>query len=271
MNKGGVAVAAGVVVIGGTLVIVLSRQAKAAPPGEGEGEGEGEIPGGGKVSLKLELFDAAGNPVGNTIKSGETYKVKATVTNELTENGVLVPATLTLGMSAGTEYVTMIEPVEIPLSFGAGESLSISFDMVVPPEASGIGTICGYVDDYSGQTITSALITVTVERVAKPKFYMPPTLEVKEAGPVDEEYIITFSTRITNKGDAKGRFSLVWGSNELSSEYAEEASRIIEIEPGKSYDWSWSWPEIPYYYRGYFTVWLFGGWEGNNAAMGIWY
>lgn len=271
MNKGVVIVAASTVVIGGTLAIVLSQKAKAAPPEEGEGEGEEFLPEEGKIILKIELYDAAGKLVQNTVKSGQTYKVKASVTNELKEGGVLVPATLTLGMSAATELVTLIEPVEIPLNFGAGETLEINFDMAIPSDASGVGSIASWVDDYAGQTLATATKTITVERVAQAKFYMPPTLEVKEAGPVDGYYSITFSTKITNRGDAKGRYSLTWGSNELSPEYAEEASRVIEIEPGKTYDWSWNWPEIFDYYRGYFTVWLFGSWEEDNAAMGIWY
>ena len=115
-------------------------------------------------------------------------------------------------------------------------------------------------------------LNVQLTPIAAPvsEFYMPATMQVSESGPVDGLYTVNFSLRITNKGNASGRYQLTWGSNELGPQYEEEASRIIEIEPGKSYDWSWSWPEIPHYYRGYFTVWLFGDWEADNSSVGVW-
>lgn len=102
------------------------------------------------------------------------------------------------------------------------------------------------------------------------RFYMPSTLNVKATGPYNGFYTVTFSTRITNKGNASGRYQLTWGSNYLQAAYEEEASRIITLAPGESFDWSVTYEEVFDYYLGYFTCWLFGAWEGDNEAKGVW-
>ena len=108
------------------------------------------------------------------------------------------------------------------------------------------------------------------------RFYMPPTLNIREEGPYNGLYKVTFSTEITNKGDATGREQLTWGSNYLTASpylpgygpWEEEVSRFIELRPGESYDWSYTYDEVFDYYSGYFTCKLFGGWEGNNSSVG---
>ena len=134
-------------------------------------------------------------------------------------------------------------------------------------EKEGYETVVGDIILVEGNNELNVQLT---QIALEAKFYMPATMQVSESGPVDGLYTVNFSLRITNKGDAPGRYQLIWGSNETQPWYEEEASRIIEIEPGKSYDWSWSWPEIPHYYRGYFTCWLFGAWEGDNSSVGVW-
>lgn len=104
----------------------------------------------------------------------------------------------------------------------------------------------------------------------KAQFFMPAELQVRADGPYNGLYQVTFSARITNKGDAAGTYSLVWGSNYLGAEYEMESSRIITLAPGESHDWSWTYEEVFDYYRGYFTCWLFGSWEGDNEAKRVW-
>ncbi len=117
---------------------------------------------------------------------------------------------------------------------------------------------------------TTQLNIPMVSVAAQDQFYMPPTLQVSEAGPVNGEYTLTFSIRITNKGTAAGTYQLTWGSNEFTPEYEVQATRIITIKAGESYDWTWTWTEIPDYYRGYFTVQLFGDWATDNSAIRVW-
>lgn len=133
-------------------------------------------------------------------------------------------------------------------------------------------TKSGYVSVSESVTLPegTSRLDISMVPVAKDQFYMPPTLQVSESGPVDGEYSVTFSTTITNKGKADGTHQLEWGSNEFVPEYDLQASRIITIKAGERYEWTWTWTEIPYYYRGYFTVQLFGDWETNNAAIGVW-
>ena len=108
------------------------------------------------------------------------------------------------------------------------------------------------------------------EEIEQAKFYMPSEMEVLESGPENGLYTVTFSLKITNKGNVAGRHGLTWGSNYLGPEYEEEGSRIIELGPGESYTWSWSYTEVFDYYRGYFTCWLFGDWEADNSSVGVW-
>lgn len=91
-------------------------------------------------------------------------------------------------------------------------------------------------------------------------------MEVKAVGPKDGFYTITFSCTITNRGEAQ-RIHLDWGSNYLAPWYEEESSRIIDLEPGQTYFWSWEYEEVFDYYQGYFTCWLYV--EGI-AVKGIW-
>ncbi len=110
------------------------------------------------------------------------------------------------------------------------------------------------------------------------KFYMPSTLTIREEGPYNGLYKVTFSTQITNRGNALGRYDLTWGSNYLTASpylpgygaWEEETSRRITLQPGETYSWSWTYEEVFDYYRGYFTCQLFGDWEGDNKAVGIW-
>jgi len=113
---------------------------------------------------------------------------------------------------------------------------------------------------------------------AAAKFYMPSTLTIREEGPYNGFYKVTFSTRITNRGDAPERYDLTWGSNYLTASpylpgygaWEEETSRRITIQPGETYYWSWTYEEVFDFYRGYFTCQLKGEWEGDNKAVGIW-
>lgn len=110
------------------------------------------------------------------------------------------------------------------------------------------------------------------------RFYMPSRLTIREAGPYNGFYTVTFSTRITNTGNASGSYRLIWGSNYITASpylpgygpWEEEAARIITLAPGESHDWSWTYEEVFDFYRGYFTCQLFGVWEGDNKAVGVW-
>ncbi|MBA7667451.1 hypothetical protein ES703_75540 [subsurface metagenome] len=112
----------------------------------------------------------------------------------------------------------------------------------------------------------------------KAEFYMPSALAIREEGPYNGLYKVTFSIQITNRGNAPGREQIRWGSNYLTAspylpEYGpweEEVSRFITIQPGESYYWSWTYEEVFDYFRGYFTCKLFGDWEGDNEAKRVW-
>jgi len=81
-------------------------------------------------------------------------------------------------------------------------------------------------------------------------------------------YIVTFSCTITNRGSEAQKVQLVWGTNYWAPWYEEEVSRIINLEPGQTYPWSWEYEEEVYdYYRGYFTCWLYV--EGIEVK-GVW-
>jgi len=142
--------------------------------------------------------------------------------------------------------------------------------------------------DEPTQIIDTDWSVLTIREVAAPpappappavaQFYMPAALNVREAGPYNGLYKVTFSIEITNRGNASGRYKLAWGSNYLTASpylpgygpWEEETSRIITIQPGETYYWSWTYEEVFDYYRGYFTCHLFGAWEGDNEAKGVW-
>jgi hypothetical protein len=115
-----------------------------------------------------------------------------------------------------------------------------------------------------------------------PDYSMPSALQVETQGPIYGEgsweggsYIVTFKTTITNRGDAEGAFNLQWGTNELhavtSAETFEvEGTQILRLQPGESYNWKYVKDDIPDYYRGYLKCWLFGAWDPNVPAIGVW-
>ena len=190
-----------------------------------------------------------------------TLPGRATFYGRVTDDATGEPVADVLGTLNGLEFYTDaggnyaftdLEPGSYTISFGK----------------EGYEPVVGDIILVEGNNELNVQLTPIAAPVSE--FYMPATMQVSESGPVDGLYTVNFSLRITNKGNASGRYQLTWGSNELGPQYEEEASRIIEIEPGKSYDWSWSWPEIPHYYRGYFTVWLFGDWEADNSSVGVW-
>jgi len=77
------------------------------------------------------------------------------------------------------------------------------------------------------------------------------------------------STRIVNMGDEAASHSITWSSNYISPQQEEEASRVIDLQPGQVHQWFWEWEEVYDYYSGYFTVVLKGDWEDDNVAMGV--
>lgn len=92
-------------------------------------------------------------------------------------------------------------------------------------------------------------------------------MEAIESGPLDGYYDVIFSAEITNVGSEPQRVTLEWGSNYLGPGYEEEVSKIIDLEPGETYSWAWTYTEVFDYYRGYFTCWLF---VDGAERKGVW-
>lgn len=93
---------------------------------------------------------------------GQTYEVRLTIKNQSKKAGTLVPATLTVGIAASTQLVTLIPAQKAPYSFEAGESRTLSYVMNVPSNASGSGSITALVEDPLGNALASASENVVI-------------------------------------------------------------------------------------------------------------
>lgn len=259
MKKGAAIAAVSTIVIGGTLVLVISRKAKA--------EEEGGLPAGGKVTAQIEIYDASGNPVSTNLKAGQSYKVRVTATNQLKEGGVLVPATLNLGISAGTELVTLIEPVAIPLNFGAGETLEINFEMAVPDNAAGAGSIAVYIESQAGQPLATADNSFNIESTAElTEFYMPPnmTINITDGSILGMYWNCEAELLIRNTSQIKGIHTVRFWDSEGVIDY----TKSLTLAPGEEYVWTRSqWVDFNQIPK--FTMYAQGDWVSNNYSEGV--
>jgi len=157
MNKG--IIVLGGLAAGGLLVFALTRKAKAEVP-----------PGEGAASIVIKVYDSEGNLVSGssplTLDEGASYTVKLTVKNNSTKGGVPWEASLTVGITAATSFITLISPREDVKSFGAGETKSFNYALNIPiGSGNQTGGITAWIEDPYGTQIASAVEYLTIREI----------------------------------------------------------------------------------------------------------
>lgn len=108
-----------------------------------------------------------------TVVEGESYLVWLTVTNQSIKAGLPVEATLGVGISAATEFTTLIPPQITDKHFGPGEIKMLSYPMDVPMGSSGeTGVITAWIEDPTGRAIASASEDVIIVSIAAVTVYL---------------------------------------------------------------------------------------------------
>lgn len=154
------AIIGGAATILGLVLLAKKAGAEVPPPGDGEGD----------ANIIIEVFDAQGNPISHnspfSLQEGSAYTIKLTILNNSTQGGFLVPANLMVGISMGTEFISLINPQEKLEAFSAGQSRTISYPTPVIPigEAGSSGSISAWVETPDGANIANAIeqFTITV-------------------------------------------------------------------------------------------------------------
>jgi hypothetical protein len=101
-----------------------------------------------------------------TLNEGESYTVRLTVTNTSTKAGEPWVASLGIGISAGTELITLISPRVDIKSFNAGETKSFNYAMDIPlGTGNQSGMITAWVEDPYGVSIANAQEPLIIQEV----------------------------------------------------------------------------------------------------------
>ncbi len=144
------AIALGLVGGIGTLLYLTTR-VKAVPPPEVTA-----------ATVQIEVIGAESHsPV--TLKEGESYTVRVTVTNQSTRAGVPVEATLGVGITSVTELGYVLIPgQESSEHFAPNETKTFDYTMDVPSDIGQSGSIVAWVTDPAGADIVSATERFTI-------------------------------------------------------------------------------------------------------------
>lgn len=100
---------------------------------------------------------------------GKVYVITLTVTNQSTKAGMPVEAVLGIGISAATEFTTLISPQLSSEYFSANETRVFEYAMSVPIGAGGQGgVITSWVEDPTGLAIASATEDLVIAELVIP-------------------------------------------------------------------------------------------------------
>lgn len=137
----------------GVLVFVLTRKAKVEE---------------GEATIIIQVYDSEENLVPSnsplTLSEGTSYTVKLTVKNISTRGGVLIAATLGVGISASIATVSLIPLRVDKQSFDAGQTRSFNYTLNVPMGTGGqTGNILAWVEDPHGQALANAIEYLTIQ------------------------------------------------------------------------------------------------------------
>jgi len=127
------------------------------------------VPGEG-AELKLEIIGPGSIPVlGNspvTVLEGESYTVRATVTNLTTKAGQPWEATLTLRVVANIAGELFLGPIVSDEYFAPGQTLAFEYPMTIPLGKGGLsGTVIAIVTDPANKQLAYASEPLAVETV----------------------------------------------------------------------------------------------------------
>jgi len=157
MDKKAVAIGLGAAAIGGVILVTIFRKAKAVP----------------EEGITIEVYDQFGNKIPRTgsfnLNEGQSYTLKANITNTSTKGGQPWEATLGIGVTIKANSSNLISPSSKSEYFGAGATKSFSYSFSVPLGYGGLtGAIGVAVSGPDGAIIASAseliyLIEVSVE------------------------------------------------------------------------------------------------------------
>ena len=90
------------------------------------------------LGFVMALYDAAGNPIGTTIRAGQPITAKVTAINTSRLGGLYVPVTVTMHLAA-SYGTTLIPTVDQVVTLPANGSLDVSWTLTFPvAAASGI-------------------------------------------------------------------------------------------------------------------------------------
>lgn len=126
-----------------------------------------EHPAAEGATIKIELFDAEGQPLTSSspveLTEGESYTVRLTVTNLSTKAGAPWEATLNIGILAGTAYTTLIPFQARNEYFAPGQTRTFDYGMAVPLGSGGeSGDIIADVLDPAGIKLAGAIEHFTI-------------------------------------------------------------------------------------------------------------
>ena len=100
-----------------------------------------------------------------SVIEGKSYTVALTITNQSTKADTPVEAMLGIGISVGTEWVTIISPQISSEYFSSNETRRFEYTMNVPLGSGGQqGLITAWIEDPVGKTLTSATEDLIIEK-----------------------------------------------------------------------------------------------------------